>query len=312
MSKFGFYTDCHLTNHHIRTDNYSQSILNKLTSIYNYAKQNDFDFMTFGGDFFHTNKVLDMKILVTVCQILKQFGKPTYVLIGNHDIYGNSLNGFHDSTLNLLCTILPDLFIPLLNPIQLQDIIIYGCNTFNDLDYTINQIVIDDNKFQLLLDHHMIYDKGINGTTIIHPKQIGQNSLDLILSGHVHMGYKLYSYGRTSYYNPGSLSRTSKDLKDLKVSMAIIQTNKKNFKLSNYYPQVLQGGLIFKQNIFSGIQKVVQLQKNQQHDIDSIQSFKKFQQLKYSSSSIFQLLQKLGIQHNTDKQIIKYINKFKK
>ena len=61
MSKFGFYTDCHLTNHHIRIDNYKQTILNKIKSIYNYAEKNNFDFMTFGGDFFHTYKVLDIK-----------------------------------------------------------------------------------------------------------------------------------------------------------------------------------------------------------------------------------------------------------
>ena len=312
MSLFGFYTDCHLTNHHIRVDNYKQTVLNKIRSIYNYASKNNFDFMTFGGDFFHTHKVIDIQIIVTICQILKQFGKPTYVLIGNHDIYGNSLNGFHDSTLNLLCTILPDLFIPLLNTVQLDDIIIYGCNTFNDLDYTIEHIEKREDKFKLMLDHHMIYDKGINGTTVIHPKQIGQNNLDLILTGHVHNGYPLYTYGNTSYYNPGSFVRTSRDLKDLKVSMAVVQTNGKKFKLTNFYPQILQGDLVFKQNIFSGIEKVTKLQQQENRDINSVQSLKHFQQLKSSSSSIFQLLNKIGNQNNVDKDVLNYIDRFKK
>lgn len=310
MSKFGFYTDCHFTNHHIRNDNYKQTILNKLRSIYRQAKLQNFDFMTFGGDFFHTHKVLDIGIIVSVCEILKQFGKPTYVLIGNHDIYGNSLNGYHDSTLSLLCTILPQLFVPLFNPIQLDDIIIYGCNTFNDLQYTIQHIEKRQDKFQLMLDHHMIYDKGINGTTIIHPKQLGENNLDLILSGHVHMGYPLYTYGNTSYYNPGSLSRTSRDLKDMKVSMAIISTNKKKFELGNFYPQILDGQTIFKQSVFSGIERITKLQ--QQHDVNSIESFKHFQQLKYSSSSIFELLGKLGSEKNISEDVINYINGFKK
>ena len=155
----------------------------------------------------------------------------------------------------------------------------------------------------------MIYDKGINGTTVIHPKQLGSNNFDLVLTGHVHMGYKLYTYDNTSYYNPGSLARTSRDLKDMKVSMAIIETKNKTFTLDNFYPEILDSSLIFKDNIFSGIQKVNKLQKERQ--INSVQSLKHFQQLKYSSSSIFELLKKIGEQKKIEASVINYINRFK-
>lgn len=310
MSKFGFYTDCHLTNRHIRVDDIRDSILNKLSEIYHYAKQQNFDFMLFGGDFFHTEKVLDLKIFVKVCQIMKQFGKPTYFIVGNHDVYGNSLNYYKQSSLNFIATLIPQYFIPLFNPIQLDDVILYGCHSYNDLEYTIRNIPVRQDKLQILIDHHMIYDKSIPNAKVITPKQLGQNNLDLILTGHVHMGYQMQEYGKTTYYNPGSLTRMSSDMKNFKVKMAIFTTKDKNFTIEQYFPKILEGDLVFKQNIFSGIQKIAKLQE-QHESTDLIQSLKHFQTLKASSSSIFELLNKIAEQQNIEKDIVDYINKFK-
>lgn len=309
MSKFGFYTDCHLTNRHVRVDDIRDSILNKLSEIYRYAKQNDFDFMLFGGDFFHTQKVLDLKIFVTVCEIMKQFGKPTYFIVGNHDVYGNSLNYYKQSSLNFIATLIPQYFIPLFDNVQLKDVVLYGCHSYNDLQYTINNIQRRQDKLQILLDHHMIYDKSIPNAKVVTPKQVGQNNLDLILTGHVHMGYQMQKIGRTVYYNPGSLTRMSADAKDMKVKMAVINNNCKQFSIQQYFPKILDGNVIFKQNVFSGVEKIAKLQQNNE-SADLIQSLKHFQTLKASSSSIFQLLNKIAVEQNIEKDVVSYINKF--
>lgn len=267
--------------------------------------------MVFGGDFFHTDKVVDLKIFVTVCELLRNFGKPTYFIVGNHDVYGNSLNYYKQSSLNFIATLIPQYFKPIFEDIELDDIVLYGCHSYNDLNYSIENIKRRQDKLQVMIDHHMIYDKSIPSTQIFMPKQLGENNLDLILSGHVHMGYKLQSYGKTSYYNPGSLTRMSADQKDFKVKMAIISTQKKSLKIDQYYPSILDGDLIFKQNIFSGIEKIAKLQVQQQKT-DLIQELKHFQTLKASSSSIFQLLNKIAVENNIDQSVVKYINRFQK
>lgn len=267
--------------------------------------------MVFGGDFFHNEKVLDLKIFVGVCEILKNFGKPTYFIVGNHDVYGNSLNYYKQSSLNFIATLIPQFFKPIFQDIQLQDVILYGCHSYNDLQYTINRIQRREDKLQVMIDHHMIYDKNIPSTQVFTPKQLGENNLDLILSGHVHMGYKLQKYGRTSYYNPGSLTRMSADLKNFKVKMAIINTDGKNFIIDQYFPHIIDGDLVFKENVFSGIEKIAKLQLKE-NKTDLIQQLKHFQTLKASSSSIFQLLNKIAVQQNIDKDVINYISKFQK
>lgn len=266
--------------------------------------------MLFGGDFFHTDKVLDLKIFIGVCQILKQFGKPTYFIVGNHDVYGNSLNYYNQSSLNFIATLLPQLFVPLFEDVQLDDVILYGCHSYNDLQYSINRVE-KNNKLQVMLDHHMIYDKSIPCAKVITPSELGANNLDLILTGHVHMGYQMQTFGNTVYYNPGSLVRTSSDLKNMKVKMAIIQSDGKQFKLDNYYLSLLDGNSIFKENIFSGVQKIAQLQQSNQSQ-DVIQSLKQFQSLKASSSSIFELLNKIAKNENVQEKVVRYINRFEK
>lgn len=312
MSKFGFYTDCHLTNRHIRLDDIRQAILNKLSEIYHEAEQKNFDFMVFGGDFFQTEKVVDLKIFINVCKILKHFGKPTYFIVGNHDVYGNSLNYYKQSSLNFIATLIPEYFIPIFNPIELSDIILYGCHSYNDLNYTIEHIEKRNDKLQVLIDHHMIYNKSISCANVITPKELGSNNLDLILTGHVHMGYEAEKYGNTTYYNPGSLTRTSSDLKDMKVKMAVINTNGKNFTIDSYYPNIVDGDVIFKENIFSGIEKIAQLEKSDNTNTDMIETLKHFQSLKASSSTIFELLNKIAEEENISKDIVQYINKFER
>lgn len=309
MSKFGFYTDCHLTNRHVRVDDIRDSILNKLSQIYRYAKQQNFDFMLFGGDFFHNEKVLDLKIFVNVCEIMKQFGKPTYFIVGNHDVYGNSLNYYKQSSLNFIATLIPEYFVPLFDVVQLDDVILYGCHSYNDLEYTINSVQRREDKLQIMLDHHMIYDKSIPNAQVVTPKEIGENNLDLILSGHVHMGYQIQTFGKTTYYNPGSLTRMSSDAKDMKVKMAVINNTGKQYTIEQYFPKILDGDLVFKENVFSGIQKIAKLEQNSE-STDLIQSLKHFQTLKASSSSIFELLNKIAVQQNVEQDVVKYINKF--
>ena len=106
MSKFGFYTDVHLTNKHIRIDNLAETCLNKLKECYDFAKKNNFDFMTCGGDIFNTEKIIDLHIFLGLIEIMKGFGKPTYFIIGNHDIYGNSLNTYKNSSLNFVASLI--------------------------------------------------------------------------------------------------------------------------------------------------------------------------------------------------------------
>ncbi len=311
MSKFGFYTDVHLTNRHIRIDNVAETAINKLRECYLFASKNNFDFMVCGGDIFNTEKVMDLNIFLGLVDIMYNFGKPTYFIIGNHDIYGNSLNTYKDSSLNFISSLIPKLLIPIFDKVELDDIILYGCNTFNNVNYCIDHIPENSNKFQVLIDHHMLYDKRMPGAEVIYIKDLGSNNADLVLSGHVHMGYKLQKFGNTSYFNPGSLLRTASDLKKLKVKMGVIENKGKDFSLDLFFPTIVDGDLIFKENVFSGIEKIAKMEM-EERDVNSVESLKHFLELKESSSGVFDLLERIAHENNTDHKIIDFINRFKR
>lgn len=310
MSKFGFYTDVHLTNRHIRIDDVAETAINKLRECYSFAEKNNFDFMVCGGDVFNTHTVISLNIFIGLIEVMYSFGKPTYFIVGNHDIYGNSFNSYKISPLNFIASAIPNLFIPIFDAIELDDVILYGCNTFNNLQYCIDHIPVNDKKFQVLVDHHMLYDKNIPNAQVIHLNDVGSNNADLILSGHVHMGYKLQKIGSTSYFNPGALLRTSYDLRNLEVKMGVIENEGKNFKIDLFFPKKVDGKLIFKENIFSGIEKIAQMELKPQKD-GAIDSLKHFLELKESSLSVFDLLERIAIENNKDPKIMGFINKFK-
>lgn len=311
MSKFGFYTDVHLTNKNIRIDNFSETAINKLRECYSFAKKNNFDFMICGGDVFNTEKIMDLKIFLGLLEIMSDFGKPTYFIIGNHDIYGNSLNTYKDCSLNFISSLIPNLLIPIFDKIELDDIILYGCNTFNNIHYCLDHIEKNSEKLQVLIDHHMLYDKKIPGADVIFIKDLKKNNADLVLSGHVHMGYKIQKEKDTTYFNPGSLLRTSCDLKNLKVKMGIIESVGKKFEIDLFFPTIVEGDLIFKENIFSGIEKLSKMQLNESSS-NSAESLKHFLELKDSSINVFDLLSKIAKENNIDPNIMKFIYKFNK
>ena len=98
----------HITDSHAtvkspegRRDIYYISFLKKLYELGYVIKRNKIDMVIHTGDMFHTPRVSD-KFAGQISEIMKSWGIPVYVVPGNHDIDGYSVNTIDQTKLGLL------------------------------------------------------------------------------------------------------------------------------------------------------------------------------------------------------------------
>lgn len=306
--KFGFYTDTHLTGRNItsRLDDYSQTILGKIRQCYKYGEENNFDFMLHGGDVFNTHKISSYDLLLELRDIIDSVSFPTYFIVGNHDVYGLSFSYYNKSTLYFMSRICKN-FIPIMDSIELDELVLYPCHTWNDPEYCIKQKQ-SINKPKVLLVHHLL-DCGENSFTNLDTKNFGETDYDLILAGDLHNGFGLHSFGKTSYYNPSSLARTSRTYINNKPKMGVFTLKDKKFELEEFVIDVLNGNQIFKEELFKNINEDNYEGMNMTEE--SMELINNFKQIKAKSDSIFSLIDNFIQKENIPQEVINYIYTFK-
>lgn len=308
--RFGFTTDWHLkiNGYSSRIDDYQLSILNKVRDCYQHASTINLDFMINGGDTFDApplNSFDVVEMIHHLVDIFREYGKPTYFIIGNHDIYGNNPDRYKKSALRYLERMSNGLFVLVNDELELPDCVIHACHTYHSPMRLIPSVPPSD-KFQIVVDHHLLHDKE-ESFNVISTKDIGKTNANLVLSGDLHCGYPFHYSDGTAYYNPGSLSRSSTHHIDRIVKMGVFDYYKLDLgwmiDFSEYIPKQRPGREIFKENI---IQK-----KTKKLEIDSSTFINNFAEIKKRSVDIFQLLEAVSIQDKKPKELMDFIKEFK-
>lgn len=212
--KFLYFTDIHLINRNpgSRVDDYKSSILDKLIQIKDIANKSKVDYVFCGGDVFHSS-VITLEYTVDIVSILKKINAPIYVVYGNHDIRGHSIETKNSSMLGILEAAGVIKAITSTNPLVIKEgnknIVVEGKEYYPNIDtdptyYSIKQ----RGDYNISLIHGMVQVKPVMETinhTLIDDIP---NAAELNLCGHEHKGFGIVKNKEGKFFvNIGSVSR---------------------------------------------------------------------------------------------------------
>ena len=199
-----------------RKDIYYITFLRKLYELGYVVKKEKIDMVIHTGDLFHTARVSD-KFAGQVSEMIKSWQVPVYVVPGNHDIEGYTIDTIDQTKLGLLAKAGVIQLLDRDNPITItanQDgeeytVAISGQEYYahidegNMQDFEMQQ---DEADFNILAIHGYIAD------TPQHPNikctMVGDivTDADVILTGHYHRQFE-WNGPDVDIYNPGSMMR---------------------------------------------------------------------------------------------------------
>jgi DNA repair exonuclease SbcCD nuclease subunit len=189
-----------------RTDNYSQTVCDKLTDIRNKCIERNVKAVIFLGDIFHkvqsTNEIVNrvgMEFLM-----FKESGMRLFSVVGNHDISRNNLDAFLKSPLSILFNF------GVVEHINLNNRIILNKMTLiTPLDYTEQPVMAHAKAKCNYLVAHMFYGNthASGSGHNLDEKDIRQLGYDAVILGHDHVKYPVLSVDSTDIIRPGSVTR---------------------------------------------------------------------------------------------------------
>lgn len=218
--KILYFTDTHIraTNPKSRKDNFYETLITKFKEVSKIIHEENVDFVIHGGDLFDRP---DTSILVSTefANLIKGFEKPTYIVSGNHDIFGHNPKTVDRTMMGLLANL--GIF-HLLNDKKyiLEKDGIKVQLTGNPYSYDIDEknkindykVLAKDEDVQYAIHvvHGFLLDKpfmpGVNCTLI---EDIYDTKADITLAGHYHLGFKTIVKDDKYFINPGALVRMS-------------------------------------------------------------------------------------------------------
>jgi len=208
LFRFLFYTDLHLhaKQPRHRADVYVESVLTKLEEVYDIARREAVDFVTFGGDFYHSWRIFAYEVINAAMDIVCGAGVPTFAIVGQHDIYGYNQSTYVKSTLCFQERHCQGLQV-VTEPLDLGEVVLYPVHGWDDFDQAFRFNVTRKKKTVLLI-HKLLCDTD-------QPFDIFQTSdydwpYNLVLAGDLHSGFPIHKVGRTILANPGSIGRPNR------------------------------------------------------------------------------------------------------
>ncbi|SHE33981.1 metallophosphoesterase family protein [Caloramator proteoclasticus] len=235
--KFLFFTDTHIrgTNPRARLDDFEKTLYNKFEELLSYVRLNNIDYVLFGGDLLDRPDV-SLSVMQKFIDVLNKFPKPIYMVLGNHDIYGQNPNTVNRTIIGILETlgivwILDD------KPVELNDgkvkIKITGSSFTYDIDVDSSKSKYITNKgecdYLIHIAHGMLMEKPfikeVPHTTI--DEIIQRTEADITLCGHYHTGYGIIKIENKYIVNPGAIVRINNSIAEIKrqPSFAVIDIN---------------------------------------------------------------------------------------
>jgi DNA repair exonuclease SbcCD nuclease subunit len=237
--RFLFFTDTHIrgTTPRNRTDNFYNTLKVKFEEIRQMVLEKNIDYILHGGDWFDRPDI-SPAIVREFAIIIKNMGKPIYAIAGNHDIYGQNPETLGRTMLGILDGI------NLINLLGYDDIVILekdgvrvqltGQSYNYDIDgedfrryYIIKKG--EDIDCAINIIHGMLLEKPFfEGIRYVLIDDIKDTEADITLVGHYHSGFGVKRLGNKYFVNPGSLTRVTNAISEIKrmPKVAIIDVEK--------------------------------------------------------------------------------------
>lgn len=223
-----FIGDLHLSdlNPKSRIDNYPLTMLDKLISIFDMAKEQNVKAIFFLGDIFHKPSGLSTKYLNKVVETFQKAPCPCYTIIGNHDIPYNRVEDVDNTSLGILFKSKALLH---LDRVSLNDhVAVCGY----DYDTDISQIEKPDYEVAICLSHSYGEDVSFGSSEkaeFFKWSSLNLNPFDFYVLGHDHSYYgEQQVFLNSKLYRLGALSRLTSAVSDTKRVPKILKMDVEN------------------------------------------------------------------------------------
>lgn len=223
--KFLFFTDTHIrgNNPRSRKDVFVETLYGKFQEILDYIKNNGIDYVLFGGDLFDRPDI-SLSVAQKFIELLNNFPKPIYMVLGNHDIYGQNPTTVNRTILGILQTLgiikVLDNDSVILNAVN-KTIKITGSSYKYDIDIDKNKekyiIKKQEADYLIHIVHGMLMEKEFIKEvphTLIDEIAF-KTEADITLCGHYHNGFGVKKFNNKYFVNPGALVRINNSLSEI-------------------------------------------------------------------------------------------------
>lgn len=275
MLKGLYFTDSHDMgrNPGARIDDYHKAIINKFLEIEQVAYANDVDFITHGGDWFHTPRVAyslyneHQRIL----RRIRKRGIKFYFVPGNHDLYGYSMDTINQTAVGSLAnagliTLLTDKRTHKID-MGTYTVVLHGKQYHAEIDDNpmIDYYVKKKGDYDFLFSHGMLLEKPFHPDVRHTLTTQVVTEADAVFNGHYHPGYDMHEVNDTLFVNPGSTGRDegSKDSLQRIPQYAMIEVDDQGFSVDFHKFAVAQKGT----DVFDT--SVTKMKKQHTRDLDA-------------------------------------------
>lgn len=207
-----------------RTETYTQDILTKLEETVRLSKKHEATHILFLGDIFDQkvpNRV-SHRLVQQVADIMRSYGKPVYILVGNHDISGGTLDSLPKQPIGILAH-LPNVQLLTWDKLVLdEDVAIYPVPGVPILHESWqDRYVTEDKRKRVIIAAHQLIARDVTqypeaARHAFQPAQEVAKHTDasFIVSGDLHTPQGVYVLprgkgGHVGFANLGSLCRLS-------------------------------------------------------------------------------------------------------
>ncbi len=303
-TKFGFFTDSHFSviRQDFRTDSFFDSVLSKMKQAYSHFEKEGCEFVLFGGDFFDKYASNSRYMLQTVREVLVSSKLKTYFIIGQHDLAGYSEDSYKGSNLAFLENICDGKIQKIHRSIDLGNLHIYSSHVFQNPEEVLSSIPKTLRKPVVVLAHSLLCEKAsFPGVIDVH--SLPETRANLVLSGDLHTGCEHTESKGTNFYNPASLARTSREERKPKACVVTISPFMDDWltNIQDFYPEC-------EEYPFPEKEEKIEVSK-EQNSGTYVEAFEKFRS---ESKDIFERLDKVGREHNIEKEVLSYIQSKRK
>lgn len=225
--KLLYFTDTHIRgkNPRNRTDDFMDTLKNKINEIVEISINEKVDYVLHGGDLFDRPDI-SIAVAGEFAKIFMKFEAPIYIVSGNHDIFGHNQKTLNRTMLGFFINL------GLMNLVDENPVILekdgvkvqLSANPFSfGMEDTINKdrykvLKREDNiDYSIHMVHGFLLDKPFIKTvphTLI--SEITDTLADITLAGHYHFGFETEEIDGKYFANPGAVSRISNSVLEIK------------------------------------------------------------------------------------------------
>lgn len=221
-----FFTDTHIrgTNPQNRTDNFLETLYQKIKEVFDIAQKNNVDMLLHGGDIFDRPDIAP-SLARDFVLLINKYSLPVYAVAGNHDIYGQNPLTLNRTMLGLLDG--ADV-VKLIKPGEKlyfmagdKKIQLTGQHYYYGIDADDEKkgyIIKKDPDVDIAIHmvHGMLLEKPFfEGMAYTLIDRILETEADITLCGHYHTGFGTKYIDGKYFINPGSLVRINNSLNEL-------------------------------------------------------------------------------------------------